>query len=175
MATPVTFDYNRFTVEFPELAGINEASLLSVDASGLSYGYWANATRLIRNDGGGPIRSQETQADLLYLATAHIAKLFSPQTNGVPMSGGTSGPSPLVGRINSATEGSVSVQTEMPTQPRSAFAEAWWSQTPYGAKAWELLAPYRTMHYFGSPRRRTYNPPVWRGVWGSWGNGYWPY
>jgi hypothetical protein len=45
----------------------------------------------------------------------------------------------LVGRVSSATEGSVSVSAQMP----SSMSAAWFMQTTYGASAWALMSPYR--------------------------------
>ena len=80
------------------------------------------------------------------MITAHIASILAP-LNGQPSN-------PLVGRISNASEGSVSVQTDMPTNPNAA----WWNQTKYGALAWAALAPYRTMTYLPNP-----SSPVWSG------------
>ena len=73
---------------------------------------------------------------LLGLLTAHIAKLFAP-INGVP--------SPdFVGRLASASEGSVSTSFDFPgVTPNSA----WYMQTKYGAMYWAMTARYRSMRY----------------------------
>lgn len=155
-ATPITFDYARWTAQFPELSGISSSVIYGVDASGLPFGYWSDATMFVRNDGIGPVDDPIMLANLLYLTTAHIAFMSSPRTNGVPTTGGLEPPPPIVGRIASAAEGSVNVATEMPDQLPAA---AWWNQTPYGATAWAMLKPFRTFRYFPSRRRRTYNPP----------------
>lgn len=157
-AGPITFDYNRWLVMFPELSGITSAALYSIDASGLPFGYWVTAGEFIRNDGGSPVQDPVVLADLLYLTTAHLVYLLSPRTNGVPTTGGTELPSQMVGRINTATEGSVSVGSELPGNLPAAAA--WWAQTSYGFTVWGKLAPYRTMRYILGPRR-IYNPPIW--------------
>jgi hypothetical protein len=150
------FDYARWTAQFPELSGISSAAILSTDASGNPYGFWSDATMFIKNDGTGPIDDPVMQANLLYLTTAHLAFMRSQRTNGVPTTGGTEPAPPLVGRINSAAEGSVNVATEMPDQLPAA---AWWNQTPYGAEVWAMMKPFRTMRYAPNLRRRAYNPP----------------
>lgn len=146
--TPYVFNYTTWITLFPELSGVSSAQATL---------YFGLATGFVRNDGRGPICDPNIQAELLNLITAHIAKIFSQQTNGTPTTGGTETAS-LVGRISGATEGSVSVQTEYPGQSPSA---AWWDQTTYGAMAWVLMKPYRTFRYFGNPKRRVYNPPRW--------------
>jgi len=77
---------------------------------------------------------------LLYLLTAHVAAL-SYGENG-------QGPRPLVGRISSATEGSVSVSAEYNVAPGSA---QWYAQTGYGAQYWEATAKYRVGRYRPAP------------------------
>jgi hypothetical protein len=75
------------------------------------------------------------------------------QVNGIPNTeSSNSTPSPnLVGRLNTATEGSVSVGTEMPgNMPASS---AWWTQTKYGFLWWQMTKPYRTMRYIPGPQR----------------------
>jgi hypothetical protein len=147
-AGPITFDYDAWVTLIPGMTGVN-----STDAAG----YFSLATMYIKNDGTGPVCDPAMLTNLLYLATAHVAFLLSPRTNGVPTSGGVEqAPPQIVGRVSNATEGSVSVQTDMPVQPQGA---AWWQQTSYGAMVWQLLRQYMTMRYVARPRRM-YNPPV---------------
>src|SRR5208282_6034259 len=89
-----------------------------------------------RNDGGGPVCDANQQTLLLNLLTAHIAQLFAPAKNG-------QSPSTLVGRINTASEGSVSVGAEFPATP----AASWYITTQYGAAYWQLMLPFRTARY----------------------------
>ncbi len=82
---------------------------------------------------------------ILYLLTAHVAQL---QYGSVM--GGTAVPAgPLVGRVSSATQGSVSVSVEM----KGPDAAAWFNQTQWGAMAWQAMAQYRTARYRASPGR----------------------
>ena len=84
------------------------------------------------------------------MLTAHIAKLFAP-----PTTGGSGG---LVGRINSATEGSVSVQAAYSNKVSEQMA--WFIQTQYGAMYWSATAPFRRARYVGNLRGRgTVGPP----------------
>ena len=73
---------------------------------------------------------------LLGMVVAHLADLQSPARGG------------MVGRIGSATQGSVSVTADM--GPASASA-AWWQQTTYGAQYWQATAPYRQFTYVPGP------------------------
>ena len=153
-AGPITFNYTAWTVLFPELASVSEVQATQ---------YFGVATMYVRNDGGGPIRDVNMLTNALNFTTAHVAKLLSQETNGVPTTGGTSPPPGIVGRINTANQGSVSVGLDFPEQQPNA---AWWNQTTYGAMVWSMLKPYRTARYLGSTRRRTYNPPARYFGWG---------
>jgi hypothetical protein len=112
--------------------------------------YFNEATIYWRNDGGGPVNNAVTQSALLNMLTAHIAALNAP-LNGQPSS-------PLVGRINNASQGSVSVTAEY-RSPDTDY-EAWANQTKYGAAWWAATLPYRLFHYRVAPQRR-FNPPVY--------------
>lgn len=96
----------------------------------------------LRNDGTGRVKSVPLQTQLMYMLTAHLCQLFSgPDGNN---------PSGLVGRINSATEGSVTVSTEY----ESTMNSAWFNQTPYGAAFWQATAAYRSMAAYVPGRTR---------------------
>jgi hypothetical protein len=105
--------------------------------------YFAEACLYHRNDGGGVVNDPVTQLTLLNMVTAHIAKRYATDANG-------NAPSDLVGRIASATQGSVSVSTQdSDTQPSAQF----WKQTKYGADYWQMTRRFRTMRYIrGEPR-----------------------
>lgn len=117
--------------------------------------YFNLATYVHRNDGGGPVTIEAQQTNLLNLLTAHVAKLFAPAPGG-------QAPSGLVGRISSATEGSVSVQVELVQMSQNS---AWFTQTEYGLMYWTAAAPFRTMRYVPNDKQ-----PI--GAYGS-GYGYW--
>lgn len=111
------------------------------------------ATLYFRNDGTSPARSQATQNTLLNLLTAHMTQLIYGADPA-------SGPSGIVGRINSASEGSVSVGVDYPSTP----SNAWFLQTPYGAMFWQATAAYRMTRYiagrtrFGTGIAQNYTP-----------------
>lgn len=128
-----SFDYSKFVTRYPELASLSE-DLLKV--------YWTEAQIYHRNDGGGPVEHLGTQELLLFMVTAHIA-LRNAVINGQV-------PSSLVGRLNSASEGSVSVSVDLTALPGSA---AFFTQTKYGFDYWQATASYRTMRYMPSPGR----------------------
>lgn len=111
-----------------------------------------NIATLFVNNKLGPVKCPETLTSLLYLATAHLAFLLSPRDNsGNPSSSGTNPAPTIVGRISSATEGSVTVQTEFAAQ--IPMAAAWWLQSQWGAMFWQATAIYRVAKYFPGTRR----------------------
>lgn len=114
-----------------------------------AQGYFNIATSIHRNDGGGPVNDATQQLNLLNMLTAHIAALFAP-----PAPGQT--PSTLVGRINSATQGSVSVQAAYANNITEQMA--WFVQTQYGAMYWTATAPFRTMRYIPNKNRGVVGP-----------------
>lgn len=123
-----SFDYSAWLALYPEFTAITQ---------GPATGLWNRATLLHRNDGGGPVSSLTLQQQLLYLVTAHLATLtYNP--DGTIKAGG------IVGRINSATQGSISVGADFgAVKPNQAY----WIQTQYGAEYWMATRAYRTMRY----------------------------
>jgi len=85
---------------------------------------------------------------------------------GVP---NVSPPLGIVGRINQATEGDVSVSSEWSAPPNAN--QAYFTQTKYGAQYWTMTAKYRTAQFIPAPAS-AYNPLAGYGV-GPWGPGGW--
>lgn len=77
---------------------------------------------------------------LLNLLTAHITALKDGE-NGLPPAG-------IVGRVNRAQEGSVSVSADMGTM---AYGQAYYLQTQWGAMYWQATAKYRSAFYVPAP------------------------
>ena len=147
----VTFNYANWIAWYPDFENVSEAYATSC--------FW-RAGMLCQNNIENPvvIRSGGDTAQLAYflnLLTAHICWLNAPQVNGLPNTSGGTTPSPLVGRISQATEGSVTVAAEMPDQPQGA---AWYQQTKWGAEYWSASAGYRQAIYK--------TPLLSRGRWG---------
>lgn len=135
----VTFNYAGFIARYPEFAG------LSTDQADA---YFGEAGLYCTNETTNPAFPAGILPTLLNMLTAHIAWLNAPRdANGLPASSGAPA-SPIVGRISSASEGSVSVQTESQYPPGTA---QWYQQTKYGAAYWAATAPYRTMRYAAQP------------------------
>lgn len=132
MGVIVTFDYATW------IANPLYAPFAPTVNSGQAQGYFDIATTIHRNDGGGPVNDATQQLNLLNMLVGHLAALFAPPTPGGSSSG-------IVGRINSATQGSVSVQAAYSNNVSEQMA--WFIQTKYGALYWTATAPFRTMRY----------------------------
>ena len=135
MGVRVSFDYAGWIARYPEFALVNEPT---------ANAYFAEAQVYHDNSGVGEPTDATVQLVLLNMMTAHIASRYA-IIAGVA-------PSPLVGRISSATEGSVSVGVEGFGNALPG-SQVWFSQTKYGLDYWFATTPYRTMRYVPGPRR----------------------
>lgn len=131
----VVFSYDWWQQRYPELSAWT--------TPGQALGYFDRATLLLNNTSCSLVKDQGTRQILLGLLVAHLAQLNSP-VNGVA-------PSPLVGRISSASEGSVSVSTEYGGE--SEPGEAWYLQTRFGAEYWAATRRFRLGTYTVGPQR----------------------
>lgn len=137
-ATPVAgvvvFEPDAFIIAYPEFATVD------VTALQMNFDF---ATLVLENSCGSVVQDANVRERLLNLLTAHITALFN-GVNGQPAAD-------LVGRISSASEGSVSVSAEYAAGVSQS--QAWYVQTKYGAMFWNLTAVYRTMRYIPAPAR----------------------
>lgn len=136
----VVFDYAAWAARYPEFGQIGSMAAQS---------YFDEATLYCDNTDTSPVADLAQRALVLGMATAHIAALY----------GGVNGeaPSPLVGRISSASEGSVSVSVDAGSG--GSATQAYWTQTRYGLAWWAATAQYRRGRYVpgpGRPRRYGY-------------------
>lgn len=105
-------------------------------ADGLLSMYFTLATLVLDNSCCSRVQDANVREQLLNLLVAHIASIF----------GGPNGtPSGLVGVVNSATEGSVSVTAELASN--IPFTAAYFAQTQYGLLFWQATAPWRQFVY----------------------------
>ena len=139
MSDPVTFDFSEWVVAFPEFAACNPATAQT---------WFDRATFLCANQTSNPLYTVTNMLKTaLYLLTAHIAWLNAPRDpTGNPAASGAL-PPPLVGRINSASEGSVSLGADMGNADSGSPSQAWYMQTKYGAEYWAMTACTRTGQY----------------------------
>jgi hypothetical protein len=127
----VVFDPAAFKTAFPSFATLADAALSMA---------FQLATLQLNNSCGSRVCDAPTRELLLNLLVAHIAALTYGE-NGNPPSG-------LVGRVNHAQEGSVSVGTDFGTMDRG---QAYYAQTQWGAMFWQSTARFRTMVYIPAP------------------------
>ena len=132
----VVFDYQSWISQYPEFVG-------SVSAPKAQSYFNRIAAAFVDNTPSSPIRDLTNRETLLYLAVSHFAFLFA-SINGQPPRG-----SNIVGRLSSATEGSVSADFEYVT-PTTA-TEAFWNQSEYGAAYWIGTLSFRTAFYVPAP------------------------
>lgn len=123
----VVFDIDAFRARYPEFASVSD-DLLNA--------YFAEATVYLNNTDCSPVTDVAVRAVYLNMLVAHIAAMNS----GV----GGQAPSGLVGRVASASEGSVSVSLADVPQSQASW---WYLQTHYGAAYWQATAAYRTVRY----------------------------
>ena len=119
----VIFDPTEFKEIYPQFQNIsNKACEFAFN----------EATFYLENNKNSIVKSVEKRKLLLYLLTCHVLTL---KTRG-----------DIVGKIASATEGSVSVSYAN-TSP-SANAE-WYSQTQCGLSFYQAIKPYLLGRYYG--------------------------
>lgn len=140
MATgPVTYDYATWIAAYPEFSGCSSTQ---------GETFFDMATFICPNTSANKFGEKTSQ--MLYLLTSHIAWLFAPRDAfGKPAATGSPAP-PVVGRISSASEGSVSVSSEWSAGSPSP-SQAWFLQSQYGALYWQASAGFRNMRYMARP------------------------
>ena len=130
--TAVVFDPAAFKARYPEFAAVGDPLLQAC---------FGEAGLYLSNTDNSPVQNVTRRAVLLNMLTAHIAAL-----GGALSSDGQPRP---VGRVSSATEGSVSASMEY-LAPGSA---AWFAQTQYGAAFWQATTSLRGFRYIAQPTR----------------------
>ena len=108
----VVFDPAHFKEIYPQFAGISDTQL---------EWFFKKSEQILDNSENSCI-DEDTRLIWFYLLVAHYAELQTQIQSG----------NSAVGRISSATEGSVSVSLDYPTS--AVGREKWFNQTPYGAE-----------------------------------------
>lgn len=130
----VTLDATKFKKQYPEFSGLSDdvcARLFDV------------ACIYLNNTDRSPIRNAAKRETLLFMLMAHVQSL-SANATGSASGGSAAGGSGMVGRVSSATEGSVSISADY--GPTSGSA-AWFLQTQYGAMYWQAISSLRMFRY----------------------------
>lgn len=131
----VVFDFSVWSARYPEFPSV---TLTQANA------YFTEATLYCDNSDASRILDLGQRGALLNMLVAHIAKLNTGDDSD------DEGASSLVGRISSASEGSVSVSVDLGGAPGSAY---WFAQTKYGLAYFQATARYRRMRYRPGPQR----------------------
>lgn len=123
----VVFDTGRFLARFPEFENVADEQLQAL---------FNEATLYLDNTDASLVTNVAAREALFMLLVAHLAQLnFGSKTSPA---------TPLVGRVTSVSEGSVSISGDAPALPGTA---TWYGLTKYGISYWQATAPWRTMHY----------------------------
>ncbi len=129
----VPFDYYKWQLRYPEFSNVT---------SELGQEFWDEAGIHLRNDHGSAVQNLTIRAKFLYMLTSHVAKLAVGDKDD-------DGSSPLIGRVDKVTKGSVNVSATLdPIKGAEYFI-----QTKYGLTFWQASARYRTAIY---SRKRQY-------------------
>lgn len=133
----VQFSSAEFVAIYPEFTGI---------ATPVQASAFADATLLLNNSCGSLVQDANQRMALLYTLTAHCLFLQAGTNDGA---GNVLPPPGIVGRIDNAGQGSVSVGASYNNEV--TMSQAYFIQTKYGAKFWQQTAQFRTMFYVGAP------------------------
>ena len=125
----VVFNLAAFQARYPEFSGVSGANLGAC---------FVEATLYMSNSDSSPVQDLTRRTLLLNMLTAHIAYLGGAlSADGQPLP---------VGRVSSATEGSVTAQLEY----APPGTQAWFVQTGYGAAFWQATQNLRCFRYIPS-------------------------
>ena len=128
----VELDIEEFKKQYPVFNSLDDAVYKRL---------FSLACLKVNNTDHSLVINIEERGMLLYLLMAHFAELDP----GIVDTNGSNGSGGLVGRVSSASEGSVSISSEYAAMTQSS---AWYLQTQYGAMYWELTSRYRKFRYF---------------------------
>ncbi|HGK4602799.1 TPA: DUF4054 domain-containing protein [Yersinia enterocolitica] len=125
----VVFDITKFRAMFPEFSNV---------ADDLLPFLFDQATDYLNNSDFSLVDNVIKRERLLYLLMAHLAYMRYGDVKG-------DGGSGMVGRLSSASEGSVSASSEAGVVE---FRYMWYTQSPYGMDYWQATKVYRMANYY---------------------------
>lgn len=128
----VVFAPSAFKAAYPEFSAIADPRCTIM--------FDMAAQAILDNTDNSPVMAEDYRTQLFYLLVAHLLTLFAIDADGSERP---------VGRVGSATEGSVTVGFEYDLPAGSAMA-AWFNQTKYGALYWMMTAQFRSMRYYAA-------------------------
>jgi len=123
------FNYSAWVSRYPEFEG-------AVD-QGRAALFFAEAGLYLDNSDCSPVTDLTARLMLLNMVVAHLAVLSGAlEPDGKPTG--------MVGRISTASEGSVSISVDTGLMPGTA---PWFQQTSYGLSFWQATKNLRTARY----------------------------
>lgn len=125
----VTLSVEKFRDYYPEFSNITDGQLEMILEQAPLY---------LDNTILSCVADEAKRATLLYMIAAHLCYLRLGDAKG-------NGGSGIVGRISSASEGSVSVSSDMGSTP---FRYSWYAQSPYGMDFWQATKSCRGFRYY---------------------------
>lgn len=125
----VVLSVDGFRKRYPEFDNVTDTALSNL---------FDMAELYISNDYGSVVTNLNKRETLMYLIVAHLCYIRYGDNKG-------NGGSGMVGRISSASEGSVSVSADVGAVE---FRNAWYTQSPYGMDFWQATKVYRMGVWF---------------------------
>lgn len=125
----VVLDITKFRAMFSEFSNVTNDLLPFL---------FEQATDYLNDSDFSLVEDVIKRERLLYLLMAHLAYVRYGDANG---NGGTG----MVGRISSASEGSVSVSSDA---GQVEFRYMWYTQSQYGMEFWQATKVYRMANYY---------------------------
>lgn len=125
----VVLDIPGFRARYPEFSNVTDDQLALL---------FDSATDYLDNTNFSLVIDLAKRQRLLYLLMAHLAYMRYGDKDG-------NGKSGAVGRVSSASEGSVSVSLDA---GGVAFRYMWYTQSPYGMDYWQATKVYRMANYY---------------------------
>lgn len=133
----VQFSAPEFVALWPEFTGLTNGSMQNA---------FNIAQLLLNNSCGSIVQDANIRLSLLYMLTAHICFLNDGTNDGA---GNVSPAQGIVGRIDSASQGSVSVTAAYASTIGQSMA--FFIQTKYGAQFWQATVAIRSALYIPPP------------------------
>ena len=128
----VVFDIDKFREIYPEFSNVSD--------SAANFLFQA-ATYYLDNSAYSVVTDETKREFLLYLLMAHLAAMQYGDNSG----NGGNGTKGMVGRLASASEGTVSVSSAL---DGADTGSSWFTQTMYGYNFWTLTSVYRRGVYY---------------------------
>lgn len=126
----VVLNTAKFQNDYPEFSNIPVPTLPTL---------FDQATDYLNNTESSLVVEYDKRERFLYLLMAHLAYMRYGTDKGI---GGMSG---MVGRVSSASEGSISASSEL---GQVEFRNAWYTLSPYGMDYWQATKVYRMADYY---------------------------